>query len=308
MRASTARWTTVALLLALTGCDGDDGATPADGGGAGGEAGMGGTGGGMGGTGGGMGGMGGGMGGMGGGLDMAPPADMSPEEDAAPDPEPDPDMAVDMAPVDSPIDCEAVCTGLQTQCPEAFAIHGDCDNCAELSGAFAGGGTDPLLTAADVCIEATETDDCRGLYTCLIDPDGLLAVGTGASLSIVGTVGGVEYDLAVDDAWAAVGIKNDGSPSDLELSFVTDDGRFLAVKFDDLAFDVGPLGFGLLDASNNEVQVQIPGDRIDLDTGLVEVVRFELPGGEDPGFQITAEVRENREATPVTVTARGTFQ
>jgi len=223
-----------------------------------------------------------------------------PADPGVPDPEPEPDP-------ESPIQCPDICTGLQTLCPGAFAIHGNCDDCGELSAAFEAGETEALLNAAAVCNDATESNDCRGLYTCLIDPDGLLAVGTGASLTLVGNVGGVDYDLAIDDAWAAVGTTNEGTPSDLELSFVTADDRFMVVKFDNLPADVGALGFGLLDANNNEVRVQIPGQRVDLDTGLVEVVRFEMPGGENPGFQITAEVRENAEAAPVTVTAQGAF-
>ncbi len=310
-----AQWCMVAALaLALgVGCDDGDGGGSVDAAGGGGsDMGQGGEGGegGQGGDGGdggegGEGGQGGAMpdGGLdpdlGDDLDAAPDPDMGPDRDAAPDP--------DMAPVVSPIECAEICTDLQTMCPEAFAIHGDCEDCAALSAAFAEGETGPLLTAGDVCADATESDDCRGLYSCLVDPDGLSAIGTGAQVTLVGNVGGVDYDIAVDDAWVAVGTANGGGPSDLELSFNTPDGRFMVIKFDNLPQDIGAVGAGLLDAGNNEIQVKLPGERFDLDNGLIDVVRFVMPTGDDPGFEITADVRENQAAPIVRVTARGTF-
>lgn len=221
-----------------------------------------------------------------------------------------PDMAApDMMAVESPIDCAALCPRFQTECPEAFAIHGDCDDCELLSAAFAGGETPLLRTAADICVEGVEGGDCRALYTCLVDPDGLHAVARGVSFELHGTVGGVDFDFAVEDAFAAVGVKNDGGPSDLELSFTTPDGAFLAVKFDDLPAAIGRLGFGLLDASDNEVQVELPTGRVDLDDGLIEVTRFTLTDdGMPAGFELSAEVRESADGEAVIVRARGTFE
>lgn len=221
-----------------------------------------------------------------------------------------PDMAApDMMVVESPIDCAALCPRFQTECPEAFAIHGDCDDCELLSAAFAGGETPLLRTAADICVEGVEGGDCRALYTCLVDPDGLHAVARGVSFELHGTVGGVAFDFAVEDAFAAVGVKNDGGPSDLELSFTTPDGAFLAVKFDDLPAAIGRLGFGLLDASDNEVQVELPTGRVDLDDGLIEVTRFTLTAdGMPAGFELSAEVRESADGEAVIVRARGTFE
>lgn len=317
------------LAVALAGCD-DDATPEADMSGAGGEGGQGGEGGegGMGGgadAGGGMGGMGGeggapelddGVADQGnpdqGNPDQGIPDQGNPDQELPDQGTPDQgaDLALpDMAVAESPIDCARLCPSFQAGCPEAFAIHGDCADCELLSAAYAVDATEPLRTAAEVCIDGIESGDCRALYTCLVDPDGLHAVGTGVTIEIHGTVGDQVFDFVVDDAYAAVGLKNDGSPSDLELSFITPDGDFLAVKFDDLPAAIGMVGFGLLEAADNEVQVEIPGNRVDLDNGLIEVTRFSLTADALPaGFELSAEVRPNLEVEPVIVRARGTFE
>jgi len=117
---------------------------------------------------------------------------------------------------------------------------------------------------------------------------------------VTGEVGGDALDLTADDAWASVGTKNDGRPSDLELYFAVD-GTFYVLRFDDLGLETGP---GELDAARRRVELDTTKRKLDLVTGRITIESFALDGA----FSVAAEVAPGEAEPKVVITAEGRFR
>lgn len=183
--------------------------------------------------------------------------------------------APDAAPIAS-IDCELICQRLAHECANALTVRGNCNSCADiLEGLEGDAHVQTYALAAQICAEAQRSVDCRALSACISDDQGLSAVAAGVNYRLSGTVGGVELDLEGADAWAYVGTKKDGSPSDLEVVFETADTLWLVV-IDDLAVD--PMGASL---AKNVLTVRSTAGSVLFETGTLTVEAFDLAGGFD---------------------------
>ena len=80
--------------------------------------------------------------------------------------------------------------------------------------------------------------------------------------------------VQVEDAWAAVGAKNDGSPSDMEIFLLTEQGLW-KVDVDDLGavFANSPI-----DLAANNLRVTAVDRRFDFEAGSLTVEAYAVDG------------------------------
>lgn len=272
------RWIALALVLGSWGCESGEDDTGA--GGAGGMSVDGGS---------------GGMGGAGGvSMDMTLP-DGSVDMAHAPDMGMAiGDMAVDMATGDMgagdmgagdmatgdmgglTVDCPTVCTRFEMECAQAFTVRGDCDDCDNLvEGLMGVEHRETFVRSAAVCAQGASTGDCRALYACVSDNDGLNAYGDSWTVSLQGELNGEAINIEVADAWGTVGTKGStGGPSDLEVIF-EHQGTFWVMVFDDLAVEAENAP---LDVAEFPIKLRNAQNRLVFATGEIQINSFDLNG------------------------------
>ncbi len=230
-----------------------------------------------------------------------------PDPDASRTPQPDdgvpPDGSVEPTPDQGTpglaFDCDVLCPTFERDCFDAFTIRG-CDDCAQLAERF--GGDDHPETyerSNQVCAAGQETADCKTLYACLSDNDGLNGYATGVTVAVLGSLRGVDIELADDAAVVAVGTKGDGRPSDLEVYLEAAAG-FYVLRFDDLALEHER---GTRDAAEVPVEIESFDAADELDQGEIVVREFDPAGT----FSIEATVGPSSGEGELAITVDGRF-
>ncbi|MFN3199951.1 MAG: hypothetical protein ACE366_16265 [Bradymonadia bacterium] len=167
--------------------------------------------------------------------------------------------------------CPDYCEAFEAQCPEAFAVRGNCDDCPDV---FAGEG--PTFTRAQSICQgafnaAPDEAACTAFYACLGDSDGLSGVGQSLTATLTGTLTSTleetaDLDIERADAWAIVGTKNSGNPGDLEL-LIAIEGEFYRLEFDDLGGEDGGSSYAASD-----FPVTLESSTLDLEFTVGDIV------------------------------------
>jgi len=189
-----------------------------------------------------------------------------------------------------PLECDGVCAFLGEACAE---FTDGCERCTRVNEKGV-----PRLSerTSALCLAAISAETCVGLRACLADKHGIFAGSQGTTV----TVDGADFEIApMEESWAIVGAKSDGSPSDLEI-YTTAMDQSIRIKFDDII--VG--GLGVLDAQQHPVEIEVGSSDTKFELGTVAVIRLTLEG-EDAGYQIDARVQETAGGPEIRIQANG---